>query len=508
MVIRSIELQRRAAILPVFLFLYATFTSIADAWQSAEVAASSERAKQMMVAGKFEEAIPLYQQLVQALPGNSGMVLNLALAQHMAGHEKEAIPNFEAVLKAQPNLVPALLSLGAARLTLSQPEQAIAPLQKAVAAEPSNLDARGMLATALSGAGRLEQAAEQYRKLAETSPDDSRAWYGLGTTYEAVARDAFERLRKLNPQSPFVAALVADTRVQRRQYRAAFQLYQNTLKELPRLHGIHGAMAEAYRKTGHSDWAALEDAKERALPPAECAAHPAECQFVAGHDLEALNPRQAKAPSPEDLYWRAKAANELALQAFFRLGQLPPSVELHQLQAELARNQNQHMVSVKEWRAALEMGPGNPRLEQELAVSLFLAKDYKAAMDAANRLLKINPQSAELNFLLGDSLLRLEEPEKSVPYLKAALSADAKMQAAHASLGLALARLGKYADAIRHLEVSLETDDDGSLHYQLARAYQSTGAVEKARTAMNQYQEILKRTQSLQGEAQIGPPQP
>ncbi len=464
-----------------------------------------------MAAGKFEDAIPIYKQLVQALPGNPGMVLNLAFAEHMAGHEREAIPLFEAVLKTKPDLVPALTSLGAARLTLNQPDQAVVPLEKAVAADPANADARGMLANALAGAGRFEPAEEQYRKLTELAPDDSRAWYGLGTTYESIARDAFERLQKASPQSPFVAALVADTRVQRRQYRGAFLLYQEALKQLPGVHGIHAALAETLRKTGHSDWASSEDVKERALPPSDCARHSAECQFVAGHDLQVLNLRRAKPPSEEELYWRAKAGNELALQAFFRLCQLPPSPEMHQLQAEIARNQNQHMESVKEWRAALELSPGNPRLQQELAVSLFLAKDYKSALTAANPLLNASPQSPELNFLTGDSLLRLEEPDKAVPYLKAALAADPKLLAADASLGLALSRLGKYAEAVRHLEASLDLDDDGSLHYQLARAYQASGAVEKARAAMNQYQEILKRSQEQKEEelreAQIAPPQ-
>ena len=70
-----------------------------------------------------------------------------------------------------------------------------------------------------------------------------------------------------------------------------------------------------------------------------------------------------------------------------------------------------------------------------------------------------------MNFIAGDSLLRLEEPEKAVPYLKAALAADPKLLAADASLGLALSRLGKNAEAVPHLEKALELDDDGSLHY-------------------------------------------
>src|SRR5215469_2878680 len=93
-------------------------------FQSTDLALESHRAKQLMAAGKFEEAIPIYKRLTQAVPNNPGLLLNLALAEHMAGHEREAIPHFEAVLKIEPTLAPALLSLAAARLALNQPEQA------------------------------------------------------------------------------------------------------------------------------------------------------------------------------------------------------------------------------------------------------------------------------------------------------------------------------------------------------------------------------------------------
>ncbi len=210
------------------------------------------------------------------------------------------------------------------------------------------------------------------------------------------------------------------------------------------------------------------------------------------------------------MYWQAKAANELALQAFFRLGQLPESVELHQLKAGIARGQGQHLEAVREWRAALALKPGNAALEQELAVSLFMAGDYQAALEAARKLLKAQGGSAELRFVAGDSLLRLEQPEEAIPLLRSALAADPKMLAADASLGLALSRLGKNAEAIPHLRKALELDDDGSLHFQLANAYRAAGDGEKARAAMAQYQEIVKRTQEqkeeIAREAQIGPP--
>jgi len=113
-------------------------------------------------------------------------------------------------------------------------------------------------------------------------------------------------------------------------------------------------------------------------------------------------------------------------------------------------------------------------------------------------------------FIAGDSLLRLEEPEKAMAYLKTALGSDPSLLAADASLGLALSRLGNHAAAVPHLEKALELDEDGSLYYQLGRAYQAMGQREKATAAMAKYQEILKQAEeqkeAVAREAQIGPP--
>jgi predicted Zn-dependent protease len=443
--------------------------------QTEEQAQAAQHAKELMASGKYEEAIPIYRGLAAALPGNAGLVQNLAIAEHMAGHELEAIPHFETALKAQPN----------------------------------NIPLRSMLAGDLLSAGRFEQASAQLRELTALSPNDPHAWYGLGMSYQGLAEAAFDRLQKANPTSPYVTALVADTRVKRRQYRSAFFFYNETLKQLPALHGIHAALAEVYRKTGHPDWAAEEDRTEAALAPPDCKAHAAECAFLAGHDAP-LTKVPVGAAAAETLYWQAKAANELALQAFFRLGQLPESVELHQLRADIARAQGQHQESVREWRAALALKPGNPALQRELAVSLFLAADFRNALELTKELLRAQPRSAEFNFMAGDSLLRIEEPGQAVPYLRAALAGDPKMTEADASLGLALARLGKHTEAIPHLVKALQLDQDGSLHFQLAGAYRAAGETDQARVMMEKYRQIVKREQETKAEvareAQIGPP--
>jgi tetratricopeptide (TPR) repeat protein len=127
---------------------------------------------------------------------------------------------------------------------------------------------------------------------------------------------------------------------------------------------------------------------------------------------------------------------------------------------------------------------------------LYQAGDYEKSMPMLRKLLQQDAASADLNFFLGDSLLRSEQPEKALAWLEAAVSSDPKLLPARASLGLAYMRLGKNPQAIPHLVSALAIDDDGSLHYQLGLAYQRTGDAEKSKQVMDKYREIQRRSEA------------
>ena len=67
------------------------------------------------------------------------------------------------------------------------------------------------------------------------------------------------------------------------------------------------------------------------------------------------------------------------------------------------------------------------------------------------------------------------------------------------------------ADALEASFASLDERHARGWMHQLARAYQASGQPEKARAAMSEYQELLKKTQQekddVAREAQIVPPQ-
>ncbi|HLN02715.1 MAG TPA: tetratricopeptide repeat protein [Bryobacteraceae bacterium] len=499
-VVDAVGLQQKAA-RPAgrFFFALAALPAGLRAAQNEDLAALSRQVKELMAQGRFEQAIPLCEQLVKAVPGNTGLLLNLGLAEQMAGHPDKAAPRFEEVLRTEPGNVPALNSLASSELQLGQPQAAIPPLKKLLALQPSNNEARGMLASAFLGAGDLDEAAVQYRKLTAVTPTDSKAWYGLGKTYQEQSARLFDRLEKKGPQSAYVAALIGASRLKAQQYHSAFFFFKEAERSLPPIRGVHSGLAVIYGKAGHAGWAAIEERKEDSLPPPNCANNPSECFFVQNRYAEAA---KSASPSASDaqLYWGIKAYDQLALEVFARLEALPESLELHALHAQLAHGRNQDLEAAAEWRAALKLSPGNSRLEGELTTSLFLAHDYNAAIPMIEKLRKGDERSPDLNFMMGESLLRTEQPENAVPYLEDALRANPNMLPAHASLGLALAKVNRDREAIPHLEKALELDDDGALHYQLSHAYQQEGNTTRATALMAQYQEIQKRNQEEKEE--------
>ena len=442
-----------------------------------------------MAEGKFADAIPLYVELNQALPNNPGLMLNLGMALHMAGQEQKATAQLEVTAKLDPTLAPAWLFLGAARLQMHKAPAAVDALKTALRLQPDNRGALEMLAGALLSLDRSMEAAEQYSKLTILEPESSKAWHGLGQSYESLSSRAFDRLQKTAPESGYLLALLADARLREQQLSSAYYLYRRALEKMPAMRGLHESVAEIYRQTAHPDWADAEAKKERQLLQADCRSRSFECDFQAGRYTVVVASTEGTRTA-ESYYWRTRAYNELALQAFSRLGQLPPSAEQHELKARIYDDQKRYSEAAGEWREALKLSPGDPQAEKQLAINLKFSQDYTGALPLFQDILRRQPESAELNFLTGDTLLDLHRTDEAIPFLRRAVLHDPKMIMAHKSLARAYLATGKSAEAVPHLKLALPTDADGSLHYQLAKAYQETGRAALSKSMLEEYQKI------------------
>jgi tetratricopeptide (TPR) repeat protein len=483
----SILVARTCALLVVL-----TTAALASASaQTPDLPALSKQGNDAMAAGQYAEAVKIYAELARALPDDAGILMNLGMAQSMAGRPRDAIAPLERAVKLQPSLHPAWLFLGTAHLELHKPVSAVAPLEKAVATDPRSIKARQMLGEAYLMLERYDEAGKQLEKLTELDPGSAPAWYGLGQSHEARARIAFERLQKLGTGSPYESLLVGDALASEEKYSEAVERYRAALAKVPRMAAAHEALAEIYDQAGNSGGAAAERKIVDSLPAPDCAREKAVCEFVESRFSKVID-AVAGRNDPESLYWRARAHNELAVEAFSTLEQLPPSAESHAFRAQLYRNQGRHVESATELERAAKLAPENRGIQKELATALYLSRNYDAAEPILQELLEQEPSSAQLKFLYGDTLLQSQKAEKAVPLLESAVAADASFLEARVSLARAYLLVGRPADAIPHLKAALETDDDGSLHYQLARAYQATGQTALAKQMMAKYEEMQK----------------
>jgi predicted Zn-dependent protease len=475
--------------------------------QSDALAAKSRQAKQLMASGRFADAAVLYEELVRAVPANAGLLLNLGMAQHMAGRDREALGQFERVLKLQPNAVPALMLGAASHMRLGEPGKAVPLLRRGVALSPGDKEGQQMLVDALFMLNRFDEAAAELEKAVAAERNDSRLWYALGRAYEALSQRSFEQLQKLAPESAYTLVLVGESQLSRRRNSSAFRLFQDALKKDVRVPGANSGLAQVYRETGHADWAATAEARERRKPAPNCTAKPWECHFLAGRLRPAASSARA-VRTPDALFWLTRVYNALAAQAFAQLEKLPPSPELHQIRAEVFRNQGRHSDSVREWEAALQLESTNQQFHRELAISVYLARDYPRAEKLIGEQLRHDAAAPELHYYLGDIFLNQDKAADALMELQRAVDLDPKLLPAHAVLARALMQAGKSREAIPHLEAAREIDQDGSIHYQLSRAYQADGRTDAARTALARYQELSQAAAAgtEPGDAEITAP--
>lgn len=409
--------------------VFALFAAVVWA-QTPEQLRLSQQGKELMANGRFAEAVPVYDQLVKAVPGNPGLRLNLGIALHMAGRDPEAVSVLEPVTKQIPQAFPAFVLLGTSYMRLGQAAKAAPALERAVTLAPEDVQARRILADALLMLSRFAAARPHLEKLSTLTPNEPAIWYGLGRVYEELSRSAFEQLKRTAPESAGMLYLLAETREKQGRTAAAEALYSKA---------------------------------------------------------RALSPKPPACPSP---YCTIRSHDGKAREAFAKLGELGDSVEWRQTRAEIFANQSKHAEAAAEWRAALKIAAGRPDLEQGLAASLVAAQQFDEAEGLLRHLVKGEPGNPELHLLLGDCLLAKGDSAAALPSLRRAYNLNPKFVPGRAMLGRALVAAGQLADAIPHLEAALPFDDDGATHFQLSRAYAATGQTAKAAAAAKRSQEL------------------
>jgi tetratricopeptide (TPR) repeat protein len=450
-------------------------------------ASDSVRAEQLVAesyssTNEWPSAVIHFQNAIAKTPNFPGLHVELGEVYLHAGKLKAAAAEFENELSAKPNSLRARVRRGEVRLLEDNTSEALKDWQRALELDPLQVQRiLGIRETGFGDASFEQLPSSLATRLAsvedELKDDNSPA---------AELVRSFVRLHTGNPVPPI------EIRVAKTKSCAASEiaklLQEERYSQLPScISQILTPQTPSARKIEVAG--ALVEAGEYQSSLRVLDSLPASQKQTAGAS-----------------YWRARCYEKLATAAYLRLYQADPnSFRVHQLAGDLAATRNDDGKAIDEYRAAVNLNGNAPNLHYSLGHILWKILKIPEARVELEAELKINPHHAGALHDLGDSYLQEHQPEQGLPYLQQAVAADPQNPDIHRDLGTAYTQLKEFSKAVPEYKIGLSNDQDGSVHYKLAKVYQALGQKENADhefaiyTTMNResHEKLEKRGQRL-----------
>lgn len=405
-------------------------------------------------------AVIRFQNALALSPNRPGLHVRLGEVFLHAGRFDQAAQEFEQELRISPNDLRAMVRRGEVKLIQGEIDAALEDWTRAVAIDRPRTDrVLGIHETGF-GESAIEQLPDSLRQRIQSAAPQLRARHDAVTnlalaflavqTGSSVPEDA--------EPAPFTKGAVGQVCVER-----------DVLKAL---------------NTGQ--YSSVSACLLRVLTPAssrDFRIQVAQALFELGEYESALKALSGLSDqhSPPAFYWRARCFEKLATQAYLRLYQVDPnSYRVHELTGDLEAAKANDGKAIEEYRTAVAMKPSVANLHYSLGHLLW--KDLKTdeARKELNAELELNPRHAGALHDLGGTYLLEHQPEKALVYLNRAVEAEPGDPDIHRDLGTAYAELHDYVKAEAEFKAAIAGDQDGSVHYKLARVYQAEGKKESA----------------------------
>jgi len=206
--------------------------------------------------------------------------------------------------------------------------------------------------------------------------------------------------------------------------------------------------------------------------------------------------------NPEVLYTITHFYSELASRASQQLAATAPnSPQAQKLEAEALESQGEWDKAATQYRKILEQDPKEPEIHFRLGRILLsrTPPDPAAANKEFQEELKISPNNASAEFMLGETARQAGEWDEAAKHFSRAAEIDDGFVEAYLALGMSLNASGKFADALAPLQkyVKLQPLDPAG-HYQLATAFARTGRKADADREMALQRETAAKAPRMQ----------
>lgn len=321
-------------------------------------------------AGHVNAAAQGYRNLIAKEPENVLAYENLAVICLMAGRFDEALPLLQSAHKLNPENPATLLRLGAVCRHAGDNSANIGFLQKAVAIAPEYAEAHLNLGVACAELGDLDGAIRSYQRAIEVKPDFTEAHYNLGNVYNAQGKTAdaiscYHQALALRPQ--YAEAWLNLGNSYRSNNDEAYACYQKAIAANPNY-------ADAYLNLGKicADRGEFETAVSLARKVLELQPDYAEGYNNLGVSLRELS----KGSEALECFRKALEINSRYVEAHMNLG--------------LMLKDMGHLREASECqKKAIELMPDNPSAFKNLGAAYLALGDTDGAVSILNRYLDL-----------------------------------------------------------------------------------------------------------------------
>ena len=229
--------------------------------------------------------------------------------------------------------------------------------------------------------------------------------------------------------------------------------------------------------------------------------------FFSGHfrtvALASDRLRQKYPNDPAGWYWAVKANQRLGVAALARAAEVEPdSPTVHALLGDYYRRRRMFDQAREEYSKVVAMSSDSLAGLAGLASADLADGRLEEALAAAQKALVRSPADSDVNLLMAEILVAQNQYQDAEPYLERSLHVrPGLLPRVHALRGRVLAASGRDQEAIGEFKQGLASDEDGSLHYQLARSYQKVGDSKAAAEAFEKSKEMRARRDDLAQKA-------
>lgn len=207
---------------------------------------------------------------------------------------------------------------------------------------------------------------------------------------------------------------------------------------------------------------------------------------------------------PEVLYVATHYYSTLANNAAQEIAAVAPtSYQARELEAEGLESQGKWDEAIAQYKKILEQNPKVQNIHYRLGQALLSVSNSAGNAENAKREfeeeLKVDPNSASAEFMLGELARRGGEWPEAIEHFSRASALDEGFLEADLALGMSLNSASKFAEAVAPLQKYVElAPGDPAGHYQLAIAYARTGRKELANHEMELQKDAAKQTSSTE----------